>query len=203
MLFQDGNLGFEQFREIVRQNSRAQSDGDAFRAEHQRQGQFARQCHRFLVAAVVARNEIGDFIIKQFRAGQFSDAALDVTWGGGGVTREDVAIIPLAFDEITFVCQHHEGVANGGVAVRMILHRMADHIGHLDKTTVVLLMQRPENTALHGFQTIGQIRNRAVADDIAGVIEKTAVHPRMQAGLNLLAGSNGLCPMASTTSATT
>ena len=36
LLLEDGDLRFEQFGEIVRQNARGQADRDAFRAEHQR-----------------------------------------------------------------------------------------------------------------------------------------------------------------------
>ena len=67
LLFENRDLRFEQFGKIVRQNARAQADGDAFRAEHQRERQFAGQGDRLVVASVVTRNEIGDFVVEKFR----------------------------------------------------------------------------------------------------------------------------------------
>ena len=84
--------------------------------------QFAGQRDRLLVAAVVAGNEIGDLVVEDFGARQFGQAAFDVARRGGEVAGENVAEIALAFDEIALVGQHHQRVADGGVAVRMILH---------------------------------------------------------------------------------
>ena len=107
LLLEDGNLRFEQFGKIVRQNPCAQTDRDAFRAEHEVEWQFARQRHGLLVATVVAGNEIGDRIIEHFRARQFRQPALDVTGSRRRIAGEDVAEVSLAFDEIAFVRQHH------------------------------------------------------------------------------------------------
>ena len=140
---------------------------------------------RFLVAAVVAGDELGDLVVEQFRARQFREPALDVTRRGGGVAGEDVAEVSLAFDEVTLVRQHHERVADGRVAVRMILHRVTDDVGDLDEAAVVLLVQRPQDAPLHRLQAVGQVRDGAVADDIGGVIEEPAIHPRVQARADL------------------
>ena len=160
------------------------ADGDAFRAEHEQQRQFAGQGDRLLVAAVVAGHEIGDLVVEKFRARQFGQPAFDVAGRGGRVAGENVAEIALAFDQIAFVGQHHQRVADGGVAVRMILHGVADDIGHLDEAAVVLLVQRPENAPLHRFEAVGQIGNGAVADDVGGVVQKAAVHAPVQREIN-------------------
>ena len=68
----------------------------------------------------------------------------------------------------------------------MILHRMADHIGDLDEAPVIFLMQGPEDAPLHRLQAVSQIWNRAVADDVAGIIKKPAVHPHMQPATQFL-----------------
>ena len=39
-------------------------------------------------------------------------------------------------------------------------------------------MQRPENAPLHRLQTVGEIWDGAIPNDIAGVIQKPAIHPR-------------------------
>jgi len=164
----------------MRQQSRAQTDRDAFRAEHQRERQFARQRHRLLVAAVVARHKLGDRVVKNFRAREFGQATFDIARRGSGIARVNVAVIALAFDEIALVSEHHERVANGSVAVRMIFHRVADDVRDLDETPVVILMQRPQNAPLHRLHAIGQMRNRAVADDVACIFKKACVDPAMQ-----------------------
>ena len=64
----------------------------------------------------------------------------------------------------------------------MILHRVTDDVGNLDETSVVFLVQRPKNAPLHRLQTVGEIRDRAVADDVARVVQKPAIHARVQAG---------------------
>ena len=144
------------------------------------QRQLAGQGDRLLVAAVVAGHELGDLVVEHLRARQFGQPALDVTRRGGGVAGENVAEIALALDEVALVGQHHQRVADGGVAVRMILHRMADHVGDLDEPPVVLFVQRPEDAPLHRLQAVGQIGDGAVADDVGGVVEKAAVHAAMQ-----------------------
>ena len=143
LLLEDGDLRFQQLGEVVRQDARGHAHGDAFGAEHQQQRQLAGQGDRLLVAPVVAGHEVGDLVVEHLVARQLGQAALDVARRGGEVAREDVAEIALAFDEVALVGQHHQRVADRGVAVRMILHRVADDVGDLDEAAVVLLVQAP------------------------------------------------------------
>ena len=64
--------------------------------------------------------------------------------------------------------------------------RMPRDVRHLDEPAVVLLVQRPEDAALHRLQAVGQIRNRAVADDVGGVFQKTAIDAAVQRQLDVL-----------------
>ena len=64
--------------------------------------------------------------------------------------------------------------------MRMVLHRVAYDIGHLDEPSVVLLVKGPKNPALHRFQAVRQIGDRAIADDIGSVIQEAAVHAAME-----------------------
>ena len=184
LLFENGNLRLEQFGKIVRQNARRHSDRNAFCAEHQEQRQFAGQRDRLFVASVVARNEFSDLVVENFVARQFRQTAFDVTRSGSRIARENVSIISLAFDEITLVRQDHERVADRSITVRMILHRVTDHVRDFDKTSVIFFVQRPQDAPLHRLQTIGEIRNRAVANDVTGVFEKAGVNASMQRQLN-------------------
>ncbi len=86
--------------------------------------------------------------------------------------------LPWPFDEVTFLLQDHEGVADGGVAVRVVLHAITDDVGDLDEPTVVVLVERVQDAPLHGFQPVLQRGDGAVADHIARVREEIAVHQR-------------------------
>ena len=68
LLFEDGDLGFEQLGEIVRQNARGHAHRDTFGAEHEQQRQLAGQGDGLLVAAVVAGHKLGDLIIEHLGA---------------------------------------------------------------------------------------------------------------------------------------
>src|SRR5262245_42115389 len=46
-------------------------------------------------------------------------------------------------------------------------------------------MKRPKDAALHGFEAIFQIWDRAVADDVRGVLEEARVHSPMEGQINL------------------
>src|SRR3569623_596360 len=62
----------------------------------------------------------------------------------------------------------------------MIFHRFAGDGRHLYQTAVIHAFERPKNAALHWFQTVFDIRNGAVANDIRGILKKISVHPLVQ-----------------------
>src|SRR5262249_5452315 len=51
---------------------------------------------------------------------------------------------------------------------------------YFDETPVVLLMQRPEDAALHWFEAVSQIGDRPVADDVGGILQEAMVHAPME-----------------------
>lgn len=112
LLFQDGNLRFEQLGEIVRQNAGGHADGDAFSAEHEEKWQFARENDGFFIAAIVAGDEISYFVIEELGSGQFAETAFDVTRSGRWIASKDISIVTLLIDQIAFVSQHHERITD-------------------------------------------------------------------------------------------
>ncbi len=62
----------------------------------------------------------------------------------------------------------------------MVLHGMSDNIGHLDKTTVILLFQRVHDAALDWLEAIFNGWNGAVADCVRGELQEVIVDKRMQ-----------------------
>src|ERR1041385_4663669 len=132
----------------MRKYPRGHPDGDTLGAEHQQQWQLAGKYDRLLVAAIVARHEIRDLIIKHFIPRQFGKAALDISWRSGRIAGEDISVITLSFDQVTLVGQDDESIPNRGIAMRMILHRMPDDVCHFDEPPVILLVQCPQDPSL-------------------------------------------------------
>ena len=93
--------------------------------------------------------------------------------------------VTLTLDQVTFVRQHNQGVADGSIAVRMILGGVTDDVGDFGETTVIALVHRPEDAALNGLQSVRQIRDGAIANDVAGVFEKAGVDAAMERLLDL------------------
>ncbi len=158
--------------EIVRQDFCGEADRDAVRAFEQDDGKFRGQCDGLLVAAVVAelpgrRLRVEEHILRERR-----EARLDVARGRGVVAGEDVPEISLRLDEPAALGDADEGGADGGIAVGVQLHRRADDICDFVEAPVVHVPQRVEHAALHRFQAVVHVRDRAIEDDVAGVFEE-------------------------------
>ena len=59
--------------------------------------------------------------------------------------------------------------------MRMILHRVTDDVRDLRVASVVLLVQRVHDAALHGLESVLQRGNRARADDIRRILAEVEV----------------------------
>ena len=170
------DLGIQELVEIVRHDLRRHADRNAVAAEHQQRRNLHRQHDRLLAAAVVGVDELRDVVVEQHLAPHRRQAAFDVTRCGGGTSGQDIAEIPLLRNEVLLVRKHHERIPDRRIAVRMKVHRVADHVRRLVGAPVVDLVERPENAALHRLQAVVHIRNRAVLDDVARVLEEVLVH---------------------------
>ncbi|MPM79347.1 hypothetical protein SDC9_126380 [bioreactor metagenome] len=160
----------------MRHDPGGHADRDAVAAEHQERRDFHRQHHRLLASPVVGVHEFGDVVVEQHLAPHRRKTALDITRRGGGTAGQQVAEVPLFGDEIFLVRQHHQRVADRSVAVRMVVHGVADHVGGFVGASVVDLVERPEDAPLDRLQAVVHVGNRAVFDHIAGVFEEVPVH---------------------------
>ena len=156
----------------MRQNAAAQADGNAFHALGEQERELHRQGHGFFVASVVAGGPLGDFRSKDDVEREFRQAGFDVSGRGGVVAGEDVAPVALRVDEQVFLAELHHGIANAGVTMRMVLHRVADDVGDLVVTAVFQLVHAVQDAALHGLEAIMNVRHGALQDDVAGVVEE-------------------------------
>ena len=174
---QDGDLRLQKFVEVVREDHGAGADGEAVGAHEQQGRDFRGEADRLFVAAVVGIDQRGDVVVEEHFAAEFGKTAFDVSRGGGGSSKDDVAERSLLVDEAFLVREVHEGVADGGVAVRMVFHGGADHVRDLVERAVVHLpVERPQDSALDGLQAVVDVGDRAVLDDIGRILDEVAVH---------------------------
>ena len=76
-----------------------------------------------------------------------------------------------------FLAHLHQGRPDGLVAVRVVLHGVAHDVCHLVETAILQLVHGVQDSALHGFQAVVNIRERSIQDDVGGVVEiPLAVH---------------------------
>lgn len=97
--------------------------------------------------------------------------------------RDDAAVVSLLVDVELLVGQHDERVADGCIAVGMELHGVADDVGNLVERSVVGPVHGPENASLNGLETVVNIRNGALLDDIGGVFDEVRIHHLFETGI--------------------
>ena len=162
----------------MRQHLARQADGDALRPLLEQQRELDGQGLRLLVPAVIAGQPVGRLRIEKRRLGKGGQGGLDVTGCGGAVSGEDVAPVSLAVQCELPLANLHHGVADARIPVGVILHRVADGIGHLVETAIVHLLQGVQDAALDRLQSVVEVRNRPLEDHIGGIIEEVlVVHP--------------------------
>ncbi|MPM63905.1 hypothetical protein SDC9_110789 [bioreactor metagenome] len=128
------------------------------------------------MAAVVGIDQRRDFVVEKHFARQRQQTAFDIPRGGGGTAGQNIAEIPLFFDEIFLVGQHHQRILDRSVAVRVVLaHHLPDHEGGLVGPVVVDPVHGPENPALHRLEPVVDVRDRPVLDHITGVFHEVGV----------------------------
>ena len=151
-------------------------------------GILAGRAHRFLHAAVIGVDELGQVLVEQGFACQWRQSALDVAGRRGLIAGEDVAEVSLAVDQISLVGQVDQGVEDRLVAVGMEFHGLADHVGHLVETAVIHVVQGLQEPSLHRLEAVVDIGNGPFADDVGGVVEEIGVKQLMQFAALSLAG---------------
>ena len=145
------DAGVDKLHEVVGQDLRRQTHGDAVGALRQQQRELDRQRDGLLLATVVRQHPLGGFLIEDHFGGELRQARLDVTPRGGLVAREDIAPVTLAVDQQVFLPQLHQCVLDRRIAVRVVLHGLSHDVGHLVVASVVDDLHGVQDTPLHGF----------------------------------------------------
>ena len=158
--------------EVMGQYLAGESHGDTVSTLCQQQRELHGQCHRLFVAAVVAHLPLRGLRIEDRLNGKLREARLDISGSGSAVTGKDVAPVALRVNEQILLSKLYESVADGGIAVRVELHGMSHDIGHFVVASVVHAFHRVQDTALHRFQSILDLRHSALKDDIGGIVQE-------------------------------
>ena len=95
--------------------------------------------------------------------------------------RQKRAVVSLPVYEVSLalapelVRENDDRVADRRIAVRVVLHRLADDVRDLSVPPVVLLVERVHDSALHRLQAVLHGRYRARADDVRRVLAEVEV----------------------------
>ena len=172
----DGGIAY--LAEVVRQYLCRQAHGNSLCALRQQQWELHGQRNRLFVSSVVGQFPLRCFGIKQHIEGKFRESGFDVSRCSGAVAGQYVTPVALAVDEQVLLPELHKRVADGCISVGVKLHRVSHDVGHLVIASVIETLHRVQDAALHGFETVAQVRHGAFQNNIGGIIQKpVAIHP--------------------------
>ena len=176
----------DQLVKVVRKDLGAQTHRNTLYALRQQQRKLDRQKDRFLASAVVARLVLRDFGRKSHVEGKLAQARFDVSGSCRTVSGVNVAPVSLGIDQEVLLAELHECIANRSVAVRMVLHRLTDNVGHFVKATVLHLKEGVHQSTLYWLQAVFKGRNRTFQNDVAGIVQEVLAVHAAHSGLHRL-----------------
>ena len=162
LVLQDRDFRLEELLEVVGEDAGRDDHAHAVLPQHEECGDLRGEHHGLAIAPIVGIHVFGDRRVEEDLAPEGVEAALDVTPGGGGVAGNGVAEIPLLVNEIALVGQHHQGAADGGVAVGMVLHGLSHNAVHLVEAAVVNGLEGMEDAPLDGLEAVIHVGDCAV-----------------------------------------
>ena len=98
--------------------------------------------------------------------GEFAQTGFDVTGRSVAVTGKDVTPVSLTVDQKAFLAELYEGSEDGRVTVRVVLHRLADDVGHLSVASVVHSEHGVKHTSLHRFESVNDVWDGPLQNDV-------------------------------------
>ena len=158
--------------EIMRKNFRIESDRNTFYALREQKRELNRQVNRFVFSSVIRLHPLGSLGIEDCFEGELREARLYITRRRRPVSGKDIAPVPLTINEEVFLAELDQGIADRRIAMRVILHGLADDIGYLVILAVIHRFHRMQDTPLHGLETILNSRNSALQDHIRRIIQE-------------------------------
>ena len=157
---------------VVGQDFARETHGNAFSTLGEQQGELDGQSEGFTFASVIGESPVGHFGVVNRIQGEFAQTGFDVTTSCGTVSSQDVAPVTLGVDEQLLLSQLHQGAVDGGVTMRVVLHRQAHDIGHLVVVSVVSLFHGVHDAPLHRLEAVLDVWHGTLENDIGGIVEK-------------------------------
>ena len=170
--FETGNRRIEQFVEVMRQDLRRKTHSNTLHALGEEQRELDGKVDRLLLATIVGKLPRCDLIIEHHLEREFRKASLDVTWCGCRIAREDIAPVALTVDEQFLLSQLHQGIADAGIAMRMVLHGLSNDVSHLVVAAIIDYLHGMQDATLHRLQSVGQVRHGTLQDDVTRIVEE-------------------------------
>ena len=165
--------------EVMRQYLRVQTNRYTFYTLGQQQRELNRQMNRLVFTSVVGLHPLGRLRIKDRLQRKLRETRLNITRSCGAIPRKDVSPVTLAINQQIFLPQLDECIADRSIAVRVVLHCLADDIGYLVVLPVVHRLHGMQNTTLHRLETILNSRHSAFEYHIRSIVqEPVLVHAR-------------------------
>src|SRR5574344_11707 len=158
--------------EVMRKYLGRQSHGNSFCTLCQQQRKLDRQRDRLLVTTIVRELPVCGLGIKYCIHSKLTKPCLYISGSSSTVARKDVTPVTLAVNEQILLSQLHQGIADGGITMRMELHGMSHDVRHLIVAPVVHALHGVKDTALHRFETILQMRYGTLQNYIGCIIQK-------------------------------
>ena len=173
------------FVEVVRQNLGRKSYSDALYTLRQQQRKLYREGNRLFIASVVAILPFRCFRIEYHFFSEWREAGLNVTASCSIITCKDIAPVALRIHQELFLSQTHQGILDAGVTMWVELHGVTHDVGHLIVTPILHAPHAVQHTALHGFQSVHDVRHCTFQNHIAGIIQEPVLIHAAQLVLHL------------------
>ena len=163
--------GIDQLVEIVRQDATIHAHGNTESPLGQQQRELDRQRHGLLVAAVVTQLPLRHLGTENHLLGKLGETRLDITRRRRRIAGENVTPVSLCIDEQPLLPQRYQGTADGGIPVRVVLHRIPHNVGHFVIAAIVHPVHGVQDAALHRLQSVHHMRHSSLQNHIRGVLQ--------------------------------
>ena len=181
----DGDGRIDCLHQVVGRHVGGHADGNALRAVDQQVGEARGKHFGFLERFIVVGLPVDRLLLKvaQQLHGLLVQARFRVTHGSGAVAvngAEVAVAIHQRHAHVEILRKAHHGVVDGGIAVGVVLtHAVADGARGLHMRLVrrvTAFVHSVENAAVHRFQAVAHIRQRAGHDNRHGVFKERRAH---------------------------
>ena len=121
----------------MRQDLGIQTHRNTFYALRQKERELDRHMNRLVLTSVIGLHPLSCLGIKNRLEGELRKPRLNITGSRSSIAGKDVSPVTLTINEQIFLPELNESITDRGIAVRMVLHGLADDIGNLVVLAVI------------------------------------------------------------------